>query len=491
VSLSLTLDRSAESSLYRQIADQIAGQIARGQLPAGGRLPTVRQMAVDLGVTRLTVQTAYAELQAAGWVEATVGRGTFVSGQVQPMAAFSALRQPSSTAGVIDDMVRLTQMGGLHSMASASPDPLLFPANEFWADFDALKSLPQLLNYSPAAGDSVLRAALSDLLNERGLTVGSEDLLVTAGATQGLTLAVQALTRPGDVVLVEQPTYIGFLNIMKLHGLQPVAVPMDEHGVRIDQLERIVAQHRPRLFYTVATFQNPTGATISLERRQALLRLARQHGFTIIEDDLYAPLAFDAPPPPTIKSLDDGDHVLYLTSFSKALAPGLRMGVMAPPAALYERMLALKLGADCGSPLLLQRALAHFLREGHYRRHLRRVIPIYRERRDVALATLATHLPLEAAFTRPGGGLCIWITLPERRGMAEVHRRMREEGWALIPGSVFLIQPSERHFLRLSYGMLPADQLRQGIQLLGRIVREQMQVEATPVGAPSEWVPVV
>jgi DNA-binding transcriptional MocR family regulator len=224
VSLSLTLDRSAESSLYRQIADQIAGQIARGQLPAGGRLPTVRQMAVDLGVTRLTVQTAYAELQAAGWVEATVGRGTFVSGQVQPMAAFSALRQPSSTAGVIDDMVRLTQMGGLHSMASASPDPLLFPANEFWADFDALKSLPQLLNYSPAAGDSVLRAALSDLLNERGLTVGSEDLLVTAGATQGLTLAVQALTRPGDVVLVEQPTYIGFLNIMKLHGLQPVAV---------------------------------------------------------------------------------------------------------------------------------------------------------------------------------------------------------------------------------------------------------------------------
>jgi hypothetical protein len=196
-----------------------------------------------------------------------------------------------------------------------------------------------------------------------------------------LTLAVQALTRPGDVVLVEQPTYIGFLNIMKLHGLQPVAVPMDEHGVRLDQLERIVAQHRPRIFYTVATFQNPTGATISLERRQALLRLARQHGFTIIEDDLYAPLAFDAPPPPTIKSLDDGGHVLYLTSFSKALAPGLRMGVMVPPAALYERMLALKLGADCGSPLLLQRALAHFLREGHYRRHLRRVIPIYRERR--------------------------------------------------------------------------------------------------------------
>jgi DNA-binding transcriptional MocR family regulator len=204
-----------------------------------------------------------------------------------------------------------------------------------------------------------------------------------------------------------------------------------------------------------------------------VLALARTHGFTVVEDDLYGLLAYDQPAPPALKALDRDDAVVYLTSFSKTFMPGLRLGCLVAPPRLHERFLTLRIAADLGSPPLLQRALAAFLEDGGLRRHLRRVLPVYRERRDALLAALQPTMPPAVRWTRPAGGFCTWLTLPGRSPGGEVARLMRQAGWAVAPGEVFLAQPTGEQHLRLCFGNLAADALARGIQALGQVIRFQ------------------
>jgi DNA-binding transcriptional MocR family regulator len=492
MSLPVELDRAARVPIYQQLAGQIKEQIAAGALPPGARLPTIRELSQQLGVTRLTVQTAYAELQSGGWIEATIGRGTFVSAQATPAPSFGAAAGSASPATVIGDILQIGQGRARQSLASASPDPLLFPADEFWACLADLQTdAAAMAGYGPAQGDVQLRLALSDHLRERGLEVGPGDILVTAGVTQGLSLAAAALAQPGDVVLVEQPTYIGFLHQLRMGGLQPISVPVDAGGIRLDLLDKVAAQARPRFLYTIPTFQNPTGSCSSPDHRRELLALARTHGFYIVEDDLYAGLAYDAPAPPALKALDRADSVLYLTSFSKTLMPGLRLGCLVAGRHLQEKLLSLRLAADLVSPSLTQRALARFLQGGGLRRHLRRVLPTYRARRDALLGAMAANLPPAVQWTHPAGGFCTWLTLPRRRGGSELIARMLQQGWEIAPGDVFLAQPSGDQHLRLCFGNLPADALSRSMRALGQILREQLAAPALEPEGTIDYTPLV
>jgi DNA-binding transcriptional MocR family regulator len=230
------------------------------------------------------VQTAYAELHSNGWVESTVGRGTFVSPQPPALPPAADAGNPPTVAGVIGDILQASQ--GVRSLASASPDPALFPADEFWACLAHQRdAATTLAGYGPGQGDARLRMALVEVLRERGVAATAGEILVTAGVTQGLALAIAALAQPGDVVLVEQPTYIGFLHQLRSAGLQPVGVPLDEGGLRLDVLERLAAQLRPRLLYTVPSFQNPTGLCADRERRDQVLVLARTHARRLVQVD--------------------------------------------------------------------------------------------------------------------------------------------------------------------------------------------------------------
>lgn len=494
------LDRGSELSLYQQIADQIVQQIRTQQLPVGGRLPTIRKMAQQLGVTRVTVQNAYDELQASGWIEATVGRGTFVSQRLpmakEPLQLGTSWGRLMTADAVIDDLLQIHQLQGqqqgvIPSLALASPDPRLFPIEALWSTLDELKSDGRsLLCYGSPQGDPQLRYLLANELDARGLTVTANEIIVTNGLTQGLSLVVQTLTRPGDRVLVEQPTYLGFLNLLKAHRLEPLGVPFDEEGPRLDVLERMAMQYRPRFFYTIPTYQNPTGLCISEQRRLELVSWAQRHGIVLIEDDIYGRLSYHGAPPPPIKAYDDNGVVIYLTSESKVYFPGLRVGTVIAPQPLHERLLSLRRATDlCGSQLN-QRLLAHFLENKEAKQYLRRALPIYRRRRDTMLAALRQSMPASVTWTEPAGGFCIWLTMPNNPALRDLQQAALHHGVAIAPGEVFLTESTENKHIRLTFSYENEETIHRCVRVLGQLIAERMEHQPQPF-VTGDWAPIV
>ncbi len=487
MSLTVQIDRESKTAIYQQIAEQIKERIGDGRLPAATRLPPVRRLATDVGVTRLTVQNAYAELQSDGWVEATVGRGTFVRPQPRTGLNDNGLRA-GSPESAIRYMIQLENTAGVRSLAVATPDPQLFPADEFWAAIAAQRDdLLSLTTYPPSQGHPTLRIALCDYLRGRGIDAHPDELLITSGASQGLALTARALTRPGDTVLVEQPSYVSFIHALKAHGLTPISVPMDDEGPNLALLERLVVQQRPRFFYTVPTFQNPTGLCMSLARRQELLALSKRHGLMLLEDDIYAPLAYDGPPPPPLKALDSDGLVIYTSSFSKTFMPGLRIGYVMAQSPLAERLLSLRRADDLCGVALLQCTLAHFLRDGGMKRHMRRVLPVYRDRRDALISALQNTMPAGVSWTHPAGGYSNWLTLPSEYRFQGLQQTALEQGYAFSPGQSFLAEPSGQQHLRICFGNQPPAAIQSGVELLSRLIREQM----TRISPPGDWTPLV
>ncbi|MGL4651055.1 MAG: PLP-dependent aminotransferase family protein, partial [Caldilineaceae bacterium] len=464
MSLDLHLERAGHAPLYRQIAEQIRERISEGALPPGTQLPTVRALAAQLGVTRSTVQTAYADLQSGGWIEATVGRGTFVGDAALASRRLPDRALPLTPAVVIDDMIQMASVQGVRSLANASPDSRLFPADEFYAALGDLRSdFGALAEYGPTQGDAGLRVELAALLAERGVLAMPDEIVVTNGATQALSLICRALCRSGDAVLVEQPTYLSFLNILRSQGIEAVGVPMDDEGPVIDALARMAVQMRPRFFYTIPTYQNPTGICMSPARRAQVAEVARRLGFLVVEDDIYARMALDGPPPAALKSLDSTGNIIYVSSLSKTLMPGLRVGWVTAAPSLLRRLIDLRRADDLSGPLLTQLAAARFLRNDGLKRHLRRVLPIYRERRDALLGALAASMPAGARWTRPHGGLCVWLTLPVHPPLDDLYTVALRHGWAFAPGSVFEAQRSDQQSIRICFGQQPPDILRAGV----------------------------
>lgn len=488
----LQIDRERGPALYQQIAEDVKARISDGRLPAGTQLPTVRQLATDLGVTRLTVQHAYGELQAEGWIEATVGRGTFVSHATKNHTFGRGMVAPLTPDGVINDILQVNQIVGLRSMASASPDARLFPADEFWGTLAELKrDFTAAVTYSSSQGDPQLRVEISRDLADRGIDVTPDDILVVAGVTQGLALAGQTLAQPGDRILVEQPTYLGLLHTLKVFGLEPVGITMDDEGPNLEELERAIIQHRPRFFYTVPTFQNPTGRCMSLARRQDLLALAATHGLLIVEDDIYGRVAYDMPSPPTLMELDTRNLVIHVGSYSKVLMPGLRLGYLIAPQRWRDRILSLRRAADLASPTILQQALTIFLRQGGLKRHLRRALPIYRARRNTMVAALQRHLPSSVTWHAPGGGFCTWLTMPSYHPFADLERAALDAGWAVTPGEVFLAEPTDEKSIRLCYGTLTPDVIQAGVEMIGQLVRTRLSGAADRHERQDAWTPLV
>lgn len=494
------LARDDGVALYQQIVDQLKSQIRSQQLPNGARLPTIRQLAQELGVTRVTVQSAYDELQAGGWIEATVGRGTFVCEQISPPArngVTASFGQPLSADTMINDLLQIHQLqtqphNGYHSLALASPDPRLFPMEAFIESWLTVQGdVRALLCYGSPQGDPQLRAIMAELVEKRGVNVGPDGVIITNGITHAFTLAAQVLAQPGDRVLVEQPTYLGFLNLLKAQRLEPISVPLDHAGPQLDALEQLAVQYRPRFFYTIPSYQNPTGLCASVERRMALVAWAEQHGIVLVEDDIYARLSYQGEAPPAIKHYDRNGVVIYLNSESKALFPGLRLGVVVAPRPIHERMLALRRATDLCSAPILQRVYAHFLQQKGLQHHLRRVLPIYRRRRDVMLSALRRSMPAGVTWTEPEGGYCIWLTLPRLNTLQDLPQAALNRGVAIAPGEVFLTQPGPHLHVRLAFSYEDEETIRRSVHLLGDLIKERIQQANTQTLERLDWLPLV
>ncbi len=496
--MQLQIERRGERPLYLQVVEQIQERIRSGALPSGSRLPPIRQLANELGLTRLTIHNAYAELQADGWIESFVGRGSFVAerpgakGQMRPSPVLPPV--PLLQPGALGEIMRLAQQPHMISFAQAAAAPETFPMHEFGRVVQQVlsESGAELYDYGLTQGDPQLRQQLSLYLLDRGLQIAPEQLLVVGGAQQGIDIVLRALVSPGDTVLVEGPTYLGMVERMQMQGLKLVAVPMDEQGIRPDALETAIALHQPRLLYTIPTFHNPTGISMSAARQETLLDIAGRHALPILEDDIYGPLAYDGPAPLPLKVHDTQGLVTYLTSFSKMLMPGLRLGVIASASPLLDALVAVKRFSDMHSPQLTQRALAEYLARGHFAGHLRSVRAFYRERRDAMIASLQRHFPSDATCTVPAGGFCCWVALPPGLRSPDLYLTAIERGVAFAPGQMFFPEQPAQDYMRLSFAAHAPEEIERGIATLGELLHEQI-VRRHRLRAPSfyDTVPMV
>jgi DNA-binding transcriptional MocR family regulator len=477
------LNRDHAKPLYLQLSDQLQERIRSGSLPAGVKLPPVRDLALNLGLTRLTVHNAYSELQAGGWVEAYVGRGTFVAQRTQP--SLQSLHVPARShadtstpwisQGMLADMMRLSQDPNLISFAQAGPAAETFPVRDLGRAIQHALRDPASLGYGPTQGELSLREAVATWLLDRNVVTSPDNVLITTGAQQGVALVLRAFVRQGDVVLVEEPTYLGFIEQATALGVRLIGVPMDEQGMRIDALRHVLREYKPRLLYTVPTYHNPTGICLAPERQTALLQLAREHNLTILEDDVYGPLSYDGAPPMPLKSRDTAGRVIHLGSFSKILTPGLRLGYLVAQEEQLGPLLAAKRSADLHCSPLLQRALADYLGRGQLAGHLRSVRELYRERRDAMKKALQRSCPRDIEWTTPNGGLCFWLALPPGINGADVYSEAIERGVGVTLGSVFFPQPPRSAYIRLCFAAQTPAAIERGISILGDLLTDHLR----------------
>ncbi len=478
MSLSLQIDRESRCPIYQQIVNQIKRQISIGDLPAGTRLPAVRHLAFMLGVTRLTVHNAYAELQADGWVEATVGRGTFVKAGLEVEALLAQhLEHHRHRLHYCSDMHRLLNTGTLLALAYAVPDISLVPSTQILEAFNQIKSdAAALLHYGGQDGDHELRIELTEHLKERGINTLPDNILITSGATQGLALITQTLAQRGDKVLVEVPTYLGQMKVFNVMGVEPVGVPMDEEGVIIEKLIDAIEKHKPKFISLIPNYHNPTGVLMSEERRLAVLDIANHYRIPIVEDDVYGLLTYEEKAPLALKALDKTDNVIYISSVSKTVAPGLRIGYITANAQLLDKFTQLRWATELGGTPLMHRALAIFFREGHFKHHMKRILPIYKERRDAMLSALRRYMPTHSTWTSPRGGLCIWVKLPPKGQYNDLYPAALMRGIVYTPNEAFFTEYSDEYYMRLCFGSQDPSTLETAIHVLAELIYERIEL---------------
>lgn len=477
----LRLDPNSTLPVYRQIADGIRAAVRDRRILAGQQLPPTRELALQLGVNRNTVTAAYDLLVDEGTATGHTGRGTFVSAAAAPLGSaavdgawfgsFSRALQSAAAANLQAHYRTATSAEGI-SFAGSYPAADLLPVEPFRRAMAAAmrEHGAEILSYGPTAGYAPLRTAVAASMRERGSRVSADDLMITNGSQQAIEIVLRAFVDPGDVVLVEDPTYTGALGVLGALGARLVGVPLDERGVRVDLLARALERHRPRVVYVQPTFHNPTTQVLDLDRRREIVALAARHGCVVVEDDWAGDLRFEGPDLPTLHALDDGGHVVYLSTFSKKLIPGIRVGWVAAPPAVRERLLVLKQVEDHGTSLVLQAALHEFLRNGSLEEHLANVRTAYRARRDAMLEALDREFPATARWVRPLGGLFVWVELPPGVDANELAVDALREGISIGPGTLFHVEGRGSGAMRVSFASTSPDRIGRGIAALGRIV---------------------
>ena len=490
------LDRKSGDPLYAQIANYVRRLIETEALKAGVKLPATRELAVDLGVDRATIVAAYDELVAQGFATAHVGQGTFVAVHAPRGPQYQAestqaenppgdinWQQCFSRAARISTDWRPPDVSGygtrevMISFAGGMPDSSLFPIDAFrQVMHEVLRTEGQaLLQYSPASGYPPLRRYLADYLVRKGIVVSEADILIVNGSQQGLDLVARTLLDPGDRVVVEGPSYPGALQIFRAYQAEVLTVPVGDDGIRRDLVEGLLHRLAPKCLYVMPTFQNPTGATVSLEGRRELLAIAAKAQVPIIEDDFHNELRYDGTPVIPLRGLDRKGLVIAIGTFSKILFPGLRVGWIVAPPEVMERLIVAKRVSDFHTSALIQAAIYHFCRRRLLDRHMERMRLEYRRRRDTLLEALSRYCPPNVTWTHPQGGFSLLLTLPPGLDTQSLLPEAASAGVLYTPGTLFYADGGGRHQLRLSFSEVPAERIAEGVQRLSSIIQAAIQ----------------
>ncbi|QES43119.1 transcriptional regulator [Streptomyces venezuelae] len=404
----------------------------------------------------------------------TVTEPSRTAAPLPPLAA----RAAAVGGSPVRDILAVTARPEVINFAGGLPAPGLFDGEGIAAAFRAvLEETPErALQYATTEGEPALRTAIAARTTARGLPTDADDVLVTTGSQQALSLLATALVEPGDTVLVENPCYLAALQAFAFAGARVVPVPCDEAGIDPAALDDLVALHRPKLLYTVPTFQNPTGRTLPADRRAAIARVAERRGLWIVEDDPYGELRFEGERAPWIATYPGaGDRTVLLSSFSKVMAPGLRLGWLRAPAGLLRACAVAKQAADLHTPTVNQLAAARYLADRDLDAHVARVAGVYRERRDAILAGLADALPDGSSWIRPEGGMFVWAKLPDGHDTTELLRTVITHDVAYVPGAPFFAAEPDRATLRMCFVTQTPEEIAEGLRRLERALAEAVR----------------
>lgn len=471
------LDRSSIVPLYRQIYEQLSEAILAGRLPGSARLPPERTLARSLKVNRDTVVQAYRALVAAGLIEQRVGSGSRVAVQLRAGQPGRAAPVPwwvtlppwrvGEFPNVLGELAAKQERGRISFVQGVAPDEPS-PLRELAKSFGRVARDPRcVLSYGDSEGYEPLRSAIAARMNARGAaTVNAGSIVVLTGSTQGIAIVAQSLAEPGDEIVVEAPSYPGALQVFQISGLRAIAVPVDDDGMRVDHVEAILRTRRPRFIYTMPSLHNPTNATMNADRRERLTTIARRAGVPIVEDDPYGPLAGTDQPPLVALA---PDHVVYLSTFSKTIAPSLRVGWLAAPRTVLERLLLRKQAYDMATSLYVQAAVADYLERG-YDAHVTQLKAELQQRRALADDAIAKHWPKSLRVSRPSGGFYLWATTPRElraRTLLDASERL---GASFMFGEAFFANSGGDHHLRLALTAVPRDEIGEGIARIGRAI---------------------
>jgi 2-aminoadipate transaminase len=401
-----------------------------------------------------------------------------------------AQRTQRMTSSAIRELLKLTERPDIISFAGGLPAPEAFPVEEIREAADTVlrRHGTAALQYGTTEGWGPLREAITRLMARYGIVVTVDNIIVTASSQQALDLIGKVLINPGDRILTETPSYLGAIQAFTMYGADYVTVPMDDDGMRVETLE-VALRSGPKFMYMLPNFQNPSGVTLSLARRRALVELSDRYGIPLIEDDPYGQLRYEGEHIRPLVVLDaerDNTHengkyrgnVIYLSTFSKTLAPGLRLGWVVAPREVIQRLVQAKQGTDLHTSTFVQLVATEVIERGVLDRNVRRVREMYRARRDVMLRALDRAFPdasLGVSWTRPDGGLFLWMRLPEEIDAADLLRDAVEQSVAFVPGASFHPDGSGRNTLRLNFSHADPGRIEEGIARLGRVVLRRLE----------------
>jgi 2-aminoadipate transaminase len=412
------------------------------------------------------------------------------SHELERYAGLFAARTRVMKSSVMRDLMAITERPDVISLAGGLPDTSTFPPSLFREVMGTIAdgATARALQYGPTEGLVGAKDCVIDVMAAEGMRVARDEILITTGGQQVLDLVCKALIDPGDVIIAEAPTYPGAVPTFCSYEARVIQIEMDGEGMQVDELERTLAELaadgiRPKFIYTIPTFQNPAGVTMSLGRRRRLIEVARQQELLVFEDNPYGLLRYEGEALPTLRSIDGGDLVIYLGTFSKILSPGIRVGWATAPRPVLAKMNLGKQAADLCSSSLTQYFVAAYFASGGFLEQLAGLRELYRRRRDVMLDALSEHFPAQASWTHPEGGLFIWATLPSYIDTTDLLALALDEKVAFVPGEGAFVDGRGRSSMRLNFSGVGEDEIREGIRRIGQTVSAQVALFDAVSGA--------
>ena len=405
-------------------------------------------------------------------------------------AALFSERTRVMRSSAMRDLMAITARPEVISLAGGLPDTSTFPRRSFAAQMTriAQESAAEALQYGPTEGFEETKECIVSVMAAEGMRAEPEDVLVTTGGQQAIDLLCKTLVDPGDPVICEAPTYPGAVPVFCSYEADVTQVECDEEGMRMDSLERALGElasagRRPKFIYSVPTFQNPSGTTLSLQRRRRLVELAREHELLVVEDNPYGLLRYEGDPLPPLYQLDGGDYVVYVGTLSKILSPGIRLGWAVAPPPVMEKLVLGKQAADLCTSTLTQYFVREYFTQERWQDYVSSLVGIYRERRDAMLSSLQRHFPQQASWTEPAGGLFIWATLPGYIDTSDLLAKALGENVAFVPGQAAYVEEGRgTNSMRLNFSGVAEEEIREGIRRIGTVVAEQVELYETLTG---------